>query len=209
MPSTDSIQREALFRLSYGLYLLAARSEGGDNACVINTAIQVTDAPCRILFAVNRGNHTASLLAAGEAISLTVLSEGTPFSVYRRFGFQSGRDTDKFADLTPVRDSAGVPYLADTTSAVISAVIESVIPCDTHLVYLASVTEARVLSDIPPVTYTYYQQHVKPAAKAASEREQRRYVCTVCGYVYEGEALPPDFVCPVCKHGANVFEERA
>ncbi len=208
-PLRTNIERDAFFKLSYGLYLLCTHTDGKDNGCIINTVLQVTDTPPQhILFTVHAQTLTAKSIHVGNAITVSVLDETAPFSLYRRFGMQSGRTMDKFASMDTPRAQNGVRYLQEYACAMISATVQSAIPCGTHTIFLAAVTEARTLSEHPPATYAYYQTHVKPPTATATKKTTNRYVCTVCGYVYEGEQLPPDFVCPWCHHGAEVFEKQ-
>ncbi len=207
----NKIQKEAFFKLSYGLYLLCTCHDGRDNGCIINTVMQVTDQNPRILFAVNNANYTAEYLHIGDAVNISVLDKEAPFSLYEQFGYQSGREVDKFAQMETPRDANGIRYLPSNACATISAIIESSVPCGTHTVYFAVVSEAKLLSDKPSVTYDDYFRNVKPKPQL-NETEQKKdakstYVCQICGYVYEGDELPPDFVCPWCKHGADAFEK--
>ena len=204
MEQNKAILPEAFFRLSYGLYLLSVNRNGANNACIINTAIQVTDTPKRILFAVNKENLTALMLRVGGVCNLSALSESAPFELIRQYGFQSGRDTDKFAGQEVLRASNGTLYPAAHVSALICATVVNAIDVGTHTVFIADVTEATVPCNEPPMSYAYYHAHVKPQKPAASAK--KGYVCKVCGYVYEGDPLPDDFICPLCKHGASDFE---
>ena len=197
----ETVEKEAFFKLSYGLYVLCS----GNNGCVINTVMQVTDKSPRILFAINSESCTASGLHVGDAVTVSVLTEDTPFSLIRHFGYQSGWKVDKLAGRQDPQDARGVPYLAEHSCAMIGAVVEAAIPCGTHTVYFAAVKEARTMSEQAPLTYADYFANVKPRA-GASVAEKKGYVCTVCGYVYEGDHLPADYVCPVCHRGAEVFE---
>lgn len=196
-----TIENNAMFAFSYGLFVLSARENGKDNACIINTAAQVTDTPKCIVVTVNKRNFTHDLIFRTGELNLSVLSEAAPFAVFQQFGFRSGRDTaDKF-DQTPqvARTANGLRYLPDVSCAVISATVRSTVDCGTHTLFLAEVTEARVLSSVPAATYAYYFAHIKPQRK-------KGWVCKICGYVYEGDVLPEDFICPLCKHGAADFE---
>jgi Uncharacterized flavoproteins len=200
---------KAIYKLPYGLFLLTAASEGRDNGCIINTVIQVTESPKQFAFAVNKSNLTAELIAKTGVVNISVLAENAPFEIYRRFGFQSGRDIDKFAGYEIVARSVnGLYYLAEFASAVLSGKVVSSVDCGTHMLYIAELTWSAVLSDKSPVTYEYYRANIKPKPKAAGE-QKKGFVCTVCGYVYEGDTLPPDFICPICKHGTDVFEPLA
>lgn len=199
------VQKEAFFQLSYGLYLLCAKDGGKDNGCIINTVIQVTEQPFRVLFTVNNQNYTAQMLKEGSAVTLSVLAKDAPFSLIRQFGYQSGREVDKFAGRNDPKDANGIPYLKEHSCAVISATVASVSVVGTHTVYVADVSGAQVLSDAEPITYAEYLSTVKPQ-KQQTEEKAKGYVCKICGYVYEGEELPKDFVCPWCKHGSDAFE---
>ncbi|MDD6174531.1 MAG: flavin reductase [Firmicutes bacterium] len=195
-----------MFKLSYGLFVLSAQGKGGDNACIINTAMQVTDSPKRITIAVNKANLTHDLIAEDGKFTLSVLSQDAPFAVFERFGFQSGRTADKFAGFDPVaRAENGLLYLTEFANAFISARVVSSEDCGTHTVFTAEVTEAKVLSAVPSVTYEYYFSSIKPKPQPP-EGSKKGFVCRICGYVYEGETLPSDFICPLCKHGAEDFE---
>lgn len=194
----------AFFKIGYGLYVLTARADGRDNGCIINTVIQATDTPPQILFTVNKRNHTNAMLQQTDGFNLSVLTEAAGFAVFQHFGFQSGRTVDKFAGQTPPRAANGIAYLADAVNAVISGRITQRTDLGTHTLFLAEVTDARVLdAAAPSMTYAYYQKAVKP--RPAADAPRKGWRCQVCGYVYEGEELPPDFVCPVCKHGAADF----
>lgn len=192
----------ALFRISYGVYVLTVRAGLKDNGCVINTAMQVTDEPTRIMVALNKKHYTHELLQQSNRLNLSVLSTAAAFSLYQRFGFQSGRETDKFVGFAAAqRSQNGLYYLTAGTNAFLSAQVEERRDLGSHTLFLAQVTDSELLSDAPSATYQYYREQVKPAADAG-----RGYVCRVCGYRYAGAALPPDFVCPICGHGAADFE---
>lgn len=204
------IDKNAMFKLSYGLFVLTSIEFGKDNGCIINTVMQVTDSPKRIAIAVNKGNRTHDMIAATGMFNVSVLTESASFEVFRRFGFQSGRDVDKFEGLPVERTENWLRYLPEHTNAVISGEVIQTVDCGTHTLFVADVTEAIVLSDEPSVTYDYYFKHIKPkpaaAAKSDAGAKKKRWVCKICGYVYEGDELPADFVCPLCKHGADDFE---
>lgn len=199
------MENQALYKLSYGLFVLTARQDGKDNGCIINTAMQVTNTPKRIQIAVNKDNYTHDMIVHTKEFNVSVLSEDAVFWVFQHYGFQSGRDTDKFANIPEVRTPNGIRYVEGCTNAVICGKVINSIDCGTHTLFLADVTEAKVLSDEPSMTYQYYLEHVKPQPQPA---EKAKWVCKVCGYVYEGEQLPPDFICPWCKHGAEDFEKQ-
>ena len=199
------VEPNAMFKLSYGLFVLTAK-DGKDNGCIINTVTQITDTPKRISIAVNKANHTHDQIMKTGVFNVSVLSTEATFPLFERFGFQSGRDADKFAGFDAVeRSENGLYYVTEAANAFISVKVIQTLDYGTHTVFIADVTEARVLSNVPSLTYAYYFDHVKP--KPAALAEQKGWVCKICGYVYEGEVLPPDFICPLCKHGVEDFEK--
>ena len=195
---------QALNKLSYGLFVLTARQDGKDNGCIINTAGQLTATPNRIQIAVNKQNLTHDMVLATGSFNVSVLSQDAVFWVFQHYGFQSGRDVDKFADIPETRTANGIRYVAGCTNAVISGKVITTVDCGTHTLFIADVTDAQVLSQEPSMTYQYYFDHVKPKPQPAKKES---WVCTICGYVYEGEELPADYVCPLCKHGPEDFEK--
>ncbi|MGN0800473.1 MAG: flavin reductase [Christensenellales bacterium] len=203
-PVPEKLDGKAMFKLSYGLFVLTARDGAKDNGCIINTAAQLTSSPMRISITVNKANYTHDMIQKTGVFNVSVLSESTPFSVFQQYGFQSGRTADKLSGKEP-RTENGVAYLAEHANAVISGKVISTVDCGTHTLFIADVTEAHVLSREASATYAYYFEHIKPKPQPAAEKK-KGYVCKICGYVYEGETLPPDFVCPLCKHGADDFE---
>ena len=201
----QTMDLKALEKLSYGLFLLTVREGSRDNGCIINTAQQVTVEPDRVLLTVNRGSLTCEMLERTGVFNLSVLSTRAGFDIYRYFGMQSGRKIDKCAGREDLSRSAnGLCFLTGGSAcALISGVVEQSVEIDTHRLFVARVTELRVLSEDEPATYAFYHQTVKPAP-APSEKKGWR--CKVCGYLYEGEALPAGYVCPLCGHGATDFE---
>ena len=199
------MDKNALFKLSYGLFVLTARQAEKDNGCIINTAGQLTDEPLRIQIAVNKQNLTHDMILETGVFNVSVLTQEATFWVFQHYGFQSGRDTDKFSALPEARTSNGVRYVQGCTNAVLSGKVIQTVDCGTHTLFIADVTEALVLSDEPSMTYQYYFDHVKP--KPAPVKKES-WVCRICGYVYEGETLPPDYICPLCKHGADAFDKQ-
>ena len=200
------IEQNAMFSLSYGLYVLTARDGEKDNGCIINTVMQQTDTPKRISITVNKANYTCDMIKKTGVFNVSVLSQDAPFAMFQHYGFQSGRDVDKFADAkTTPRAINGVCYVPACTKAFLSGKVIQTIEFETHILFIADVTEARELSNVPAMTYSYYFENVKP--KPAALAEQKGWVCKICGYVYEGEQLPADFICPLCKHGAEDFEK--
>lgn len=206
---TGPIEPPAMFKLSYGLFVLTAREDGRDNGCIVNSVLQLTDNPKRLVLCVNKQNFTNGMIARTGMFNLSVLTEEVPFDVFKRFGFQSGRTADKFVDYPgeELRSENGLRYLNAATNAVLSAKIVAMTDYGTHTLFVAEVTEARVLSAAPSVTYAYYFAHIKPAPqKPAAPTKKKRWVCKICGYIYEGDKLPADFICPICKHPASDFE---
>ena len=186
------VEQNAMFSLSYGLFVLTARDGAKDNGCIINTVTQLTDTPKRISIAVNKANYTHDMIKKTGVFNVSVLSNDAPFAMFQHYGFQSGRDVDKFAGVQGMaRATNGVYYLPYCTNAFISARVTQTIEFETHTLFIADVTEARQLSDVPSMTYAYYFANVKP--KPSKLKEQHGWVCKICGYVYEGEELPADF----------------
>ncbi len=201
-----SVDKNALFKLSYGLYILTARDGEKDNGCIINTVTQLTDTPSRFMIAVNKQNYTHDMILKTGKFNISVLTQEVPFQVFQHFGFQSGRDVDKFADAPEcVRSANGVYYVPKYANAFISGTVIETHDYGTHTMFVADVTQAQILSEVPSVTYTYYFDHIKPKPAPVDEKK-KGFVCKICGYVYEGDELPEDFICPLCKHGAADFE---
>ena len=199
------MDNKAMYKLTYGLFVLTARDGDKDNGCIINTASQVTTNPNRITIAVNKQNYTHDIIKKTGGFNVSILSENSKFATYQNFGFQSGRETDKFEKFTFERSDNGIVYIPEETNAFLSAKVVSEMDLGTHTLFLADVTDGQVLSDDNSVTYNYYQKNIKPAPKKEKVKKTG-WICTICGYIYEGENLPEDFVCPVCKHGAIDFK---
>ncbi|MCD7867685.1 MAG: flavin reductase [Clostridiales bacterium] len=195
------MDKKAMYRLSYGLFILTAKVGGRDNGCVVNTVTQVTSEPNRITVAVNKNNLTHDMILRSGEFNVSVLTQKAPFETYRHWGFQSGRGVDKMEAITVSRSANGLVYLPEGANAYLSAKVVESRDLGTHTLFLADVTDGGVLSDEESVTYSYYQKYVKPAPAA----KKKGFVCTVCGYIYEGDVLPEDFVCPLCKHPASDF----
>jgi flavorubredoxin/flavin reductase (DIM6/NTAB) family NADH-FMN oxidoreductase RutF len=203
----NAVDIPAFFKLSYGLFLLTAKDGDKDNGCIINTAIQLTDIPKRVTIAVIKANYTNDIILKTGVFNVSVLTVDTPFKVFQRFGFQSGRTVDKFDGCDCIARSAnGLLYAPVYGNAFLSCKVVDSRDWGTHTLYTAEVTEAAVLSHVPSLTYQYYADHIKPKPPAAKEKK-KGYVCRVCGYIHEGEDLPPDFICPICKHGVDAFEK--
>ena len=203
------IDPKTVQKFSYGLFVLTAQADGKDNGCIINTAAQLTSSPNRINIAVNKANHTHDMIMATGMFNISFLSEKTSFDTFKRFGFQSGRDTDKFEgfESSVARSANGLLYVTEGTNAFMSAKVVDSYDYGSHTLFVAEVTEAQILNTDPSVTYAYYFDHIKPKPQPKIEEEKHGYVCKICGYVYEGDTLPDDFICPLCKHGADDFEK--
>ena len=187
---------KAMYKLGYGLYVLTANDGGKDNGCIINTAIQVANTPNRIAISVINTNHTCQMVKNTGVFNVSCLTEAAPFAVYSHFGMNSGRDIDKFADFTACeRADNGVLYVTKDTNGWLGCKVVSSTDLGSHTLFIAELTHGEVLSDMPSVTYAYYQDNIKPKAKPASKKKAV-YVCKICGYVYEGDELPADYVCP-------------
>ena len=203
------VEPNAMFDLTYGLFVLTAKDGDKDNGCIINTVTQITDSPKRIAIAVNKANYTHDMIEKTGVFNVSILNREVPFSVFQHFGFQSGRDVNKFEHCEgEERTQNGLLYIPKYTNAYISGKVTAEYDYGTHTLFIADVTEAKVLSTVPSVTYQYYFDQIKPKPQPL-EPEKKGYVCKICGYVYEGDELPEDFVCPLCKHGAEDFERLA
>ena len=193
----------ALFNIGYGLYVVTSNDGKKDNGLIVNTVTQVTNSPNRVAVCINKQNYSHHVIKSTGIMNVNCLSVEAPFKVFENFGFQSGRNVDKFADCTPLRSDNGLVFLPKYINSFMSLKVEDYIDLDTHGMFICSVTEARVVSDKETMTYTYYQNNVKPKPQTDGKKG---WVCKVCGYVYEGEDLPEDFICPLCKHGVADFE---
>lgn len=206
-PVTGSISPDALYKLSYGLFVITTREGEKDNGCIVNTAIQVASNPNRLAIAVNKQNYTHDLIMRTGLFNICVLTEDAPFDLFKRFGFASGKDTDKFSGYDAVtRTSNGLYAVTEDVNAVFSCSVVQAVDCGSHTLFIADITESETLSKRPSVTYAYYFAHIKPKP-APKQASQTKWVCKVCGYEYEGEELPDDFTCPLCKHGKEDFEK--
>lgn len=194
-----------MFQLSYGLFVLSAKDGKKDNGCIVNTVQQVTTSPNRILVAVNKGNYTHDMIMKTGEFNASILSEDADFDIFKHFGFQSGRDVNKMEGLEDFdRAENGIIYLTKGANAYISAKVVQTTDLGSHTLFLADVTDGDVLNDVPSVTYAYYHKNIKPQPQ---ETKKTGWRCKICGYIYEGEELPADFICPICKHGAEDFEK--
>ena len=193
----------ALFKIGYGLYVVTTHDGVKDNGLILNSIMQVTDTPNRVAVTVNKANYSHDTIKSSGRMNVNCLTEEAPFAVFEAFGFKSGRDTDKFADCTPRRTASGLVILPKYINAYLELAVEQYVDLGTHGMFICSITEADVISQDASMTYAYYHANVKPKPK---KDEKKGYVCKICGYVYEGDPLPEDFVCPWCKHPASDFE---
>ena len=205
---------KVLFNVQYGLFVLSSKSAEKDNACIINTVTQVTAAPVaakdRISIAVNKKNFTHDLIAASKVFTVSIISEAATFDLFKHFGFQSGKNVDKFADFDKVRRTAnGTLAITEGTNSFISANVIQQVELDTHSIFIAEVVDMEKLSDIPSTTYNFYQANIKPKPAPVGKTADGKTIwrCRICGYEYVGDELPADFVCPLCKHPASDFEK--
>ncbi|MBR3767469.1 MAG: flavin reductase [Clostridia bacterium] len=194
----------ALFKIGYGLYVVTSNDGKKDNGLIVNTVSQVTNTPNRIAVTINKENYSHHIIKQTGKMNVNCLTVDAPFKVFEAFGFQSGRNVDKFADCEPLRSDNGLVFLPRYINSFMSLKVENYVDLGTHGMFICEVTEARVISDKETMTYAYYHSNVKPKPKTEGKKG---YVCTICGYIHEGDTLPDDFICPLCKHGAADFEE--
>lgn len=196
---------QVMRNLSYGLFVCTAREGDRDNGCIINTVTQIANVPNRISIAVNKANYTHDMILRTGRFNVSIISEKATFDTFRHFGFQSGRDTDKMAGISFRRSENGLVYLEDGCNGFLSGEVFQAIDVGSHTLFLADVADGDVFDRTASATYAYYFAHIKP--KPQKEQEKKKgWVCTICGYIYEGEDLPSDFICPLCKHPASDFK---
>lgn len=193
----------ALFNIGYGLYVVTSNDGKKDNGLIVNTVTQLTNSPNRVAVTINKANYSHHVIKQTGIMNVNCLSVDAPFSVFERFGFQSGRNADKFAGCSPLRSDNGLVFLPRYINSFMSLKVEDYMDLGTHGMFICSITESRVISKAETMTYTYYQNNVKPKPETEGKKG---FVCVVCGYIYEGEELPEDFICPLCKHGVADFE---
>jgi len=200
----DKNDLTALFKIGYGLYVVSCSDGKKDNGLIVNTIMQVTNTPNRVAVVINKQNYSHHIIKQSGKMNVNCLSVDAPFKIFENFGFSSGRTKNKFEDITPVRSDNGLAFLPKYINAFMSLDVEQYVDLDTHGMFVCSISESRVMSDLETMTYTYYLDNVKPKPETEGKKG---YVCKVCGYVYEGDTLPDDYICPLCKHGAADFEE--
>lgn len=204
------MDKKAMYKLSYGLFVLTAKEAEKDNGCIINTAIQAASEPNQLSICVNKLNYTHDMVLRTGEFTVSVLSQNAKFDLFRQFGFQSGRDVNKFENFDAcARGANGIYYITEGTNAYISVKVKKTEDLGSHTMFIGEITDMEVLSDAPSVTYAYYLENIKPKPQAVGKTESGQTVwrCTICGYEYVGEELPEDFVCPLCKHPASDFEK--
>ena len=200
----------ALFRIGYGLYVVTSNDGKRDNGLIVNSVTQLTDNPYRVAVNINKANYSHHVIQQTGVLNVNCLSVEAPFSVFERFGFQSGREVDKFADYTAYQNAEnGVPYITEGTNAYLAVKVSQTVDLGSHTMFIGEVTEMEVLSEEPSANYEYYQEEVKPKPEEVGKTADGQTVwrCTICGYEYVGEELPEDFICPLCKHPASDFEK--
>lgn len=206
------MDKKAMYKLSYGLFVLTAKLGQKDNGCIINTAIQAASEPNQLSICVNKANLTHDMVKVSGEFTVSVISEAASFELFKHFGFQSGIDVEKFADFdAKKRGTNGIYYITEGTNAYISVKVEKMEDLGSHTMFIGTITDMEVLSDVNSATYAYYQSNIKPKpdAVAVGKNPEGKTVwrCTICGYEYVGEELPEDFICPTCKHPAADFEK--
>ncbi|MBR2441802.1 MAG: flavin reductase [Clostridia bacterium] len=200
------MEREAMYKLTYGLFMLTTTDGNKQNGCIVNTVSMLTDEPKRIVVFVNKSNYSEELLKKTGIFNVSVLDESVPFEIFKQFGFQSGRDVDKFEGGRYETSENGLYYLSKHCNAVLSGKVVDFYDYGTHTLFVAEVTEAKKLDGGKSVTYEYYQNNIKPRPEAPKKEEVgEKWVCQICGYTHEGP-LPDDFICPWCKHPAEDFQ---
>ena len=194
---------DVMNKISYGLFVLTAKDGKKDNGCIINTAMQVTIEPNCISVVVNKSNYTHYIILKNKEFNISILDESSQFATYKNFGFKSGRDSDKLVEVDFARAANGIVYLTKESNGYISGKVIKTVDLGTHTMFIAEVTDGEILSDKSSVTYAYYYSNIKEKDNVAAGK--KGFICIVCGFIYEGETLPPDYICPICKHGAADF----
>ena len=204
------MDKKAMYKLSYGLFVLTAKEADKDNGCIINTAIQAASEPNQLSICVNKQNYTHDMVKRTGEFTVSVLSRNADFGLFKHFGFQSGRDVNKFENFTQCsRGTNGIYYITEGTNAYLSVKVKKTEDLGSHTMFIGEITDMEVLSEAPSVTYDYYLNNIKPKPQAVGTAEGGQIIwrCTICGYEYVGEELPEDFICPICKHPASDFEK--
>lgn len=204
------MDNKAMYKLTYGLFVLTAKDGDKDNGCIINTAIQAASSPNQMSICVNKDNYTHDMIVKTGAFNVSVISQEADFALFKHFGFQSGRDVDKFKDFPDCKTSSnGIKYITKGTNAYMSVKVSQTVDLGSHTMFIGEITDMEVLSENASASYEYYQNNIKPKPQAVGTTEDGQTVwrCVICGYEYVGEELPEDFICPICKHPASDFEK--
>ncbi len=199
-----------LFNISYGLYVVTAREMGKDNGCIANSVMQISDSPKTIALCLNKKNYTHDMIKNTGVFNISILTEEVPFKVIQNFGFQSGRDVNKFENCEhDTRSKNTLRYVPKYTNAFISGLVINEVDCGTHTLFIAEITESEILGNAKSVTYTQYINEIKPKPETSNNNGPKKtaWRCIICGYVYEGDTLPADYICPICGHGPDDFEK--
>lgn len=198
------IDKSTLFKLEYGLYLVTTKEDGKDNGMIINSVMQLTDTPLQVAVTINKSAYSHDIITRTKKLNVCPLTQSAPFSLIENFGFKSGREYDKFSGISFARSQSGLAYLDEYINSYLSLRVEQSIDLGSHTMFICSVSEAKVINENKTMTYAYYHAYVKPKQNASSSKG---YVCTICGYVYEGASLPDDYICPLCNHSSQYFEK--
>lgn len=201
---SDNIDFTALFKIEYGLYVVTTNCDGKDNGLIVNTVAQVSLNPNKIAVGISKANYSHELVLKSGKMNVCPISENAPFSLFQHFGFRSGKDCDKFEGIKAYRTANGLYFPADFVNAFISLEVENYIDMGSHGLFICNVTDTGIISQTPTMSYSHYHKNVKPKPQP---EKKKGYVCEICGYVYEGEELPEDFICPICKHPASDFKK--
>ena len=201
---TSSVDLTAMYDIGYGLYVVTSNDGSKDNGLIVNTVTQVTNTPNRVAVTISKENYSHDIIKQTGKMNVNCLTEETPFSVFEKFGFQSGRSVNKFEGVATNRTDNGLAILKDYINSFISLTVEQYVDLDTNGMFICLVNQAEKISEKPTMTYSYYHKNVKPKPQKSAKKS---FVCKICGYVYEGETLPEDYICPICKHPATDFEE--
>lgn len=205
------MDNNVMFKISYGLYVLTAKDEEKHNGCIINTLQQVTTSPNRVTVTVNKANHTHDIIMETGLFNVSILSEKATFDIFKHFGFQSGKDVNKFENYPMEISENGLAYIPEGTNGFISGKVIQKVDLGTHTMFIADVTDGKVIAEDASATYDYYHKNIKQAPGQSNDESGKggsKWVCQICGYEYEGEQIPEDFVCPWCKHGASDFKKK-
>lgn len=202
------MNNEALYKISYGLFILSAHADGNDNACIINTAIQVSDSPNILSISINKSNYTHDMIMKTGKFTISVINQDADFELFKHFGFQTGKNIDKFKNFQETeRNKDGILYVTKSTNAYISVNVDKTIDLPSHTIFIGGISDMQKLNDVPSATYEYYFNNIKPKPTNDNTENQTIWRCKICGYEYKGENLPPNFICPLCKHSAADFEK--